>query len=71
MNKISTLSLILLIIFSCSEEVKENEEGKKENLIPLVVAAEAQNDVQAKVRPQKPAPTATLRSLRPAIQRVR
>lgn len=43
MNKISTLSLILLIIFSCSEEVKENEEGKKENLIPLVVAAEAQN----------------------------
>ena len=43
MNKISTLSLILLIIFSCSEEVKENEEGKKENLIPLVVATEAQN----------------------------
>ena len=43
MNKISTLSLILLIIFSCSEEVKEKEEGKKENLIPLVVAAEAQN----------------------------
>lgn len=43
MNKISTLSLLLLIIFSCSEEVKENEEGKKENLIPLVVAAEAQN----------------------------
>ncbi len=43
MNKISTLSLILLIIFSCSEEVKENEEGKKENLIPIVVAAEAQN----------------------------
>ena len=43
MNKISTLSLILLIIFICSEEVKENEEGKKENLIPLVVATEAQN----------------------------
>ena len=43
MKKISTLSLILLIIFSCSEEVKKNEEGKKENLIPLVVAAEAQN----------------------------
>ena len=43
MNKISTLSLILLIIFNCSEEVKENEEGKKENLIPLVVATEAQN----------------------------
>jgi membrane fusion protein (multidrug efflux system) len=43
MKKISALSLALLIIFSCSEEVKENEGNKKGNLIPLVVASEAQN----------------------------
>ncbi|MDB3905373.1 efflux RND transporter periplasmic adaptor subunit [Crocinitomicaceae bacterium] len=43
MKKTSTLGLILLIIFSCSEDAKKNNEAKKENLIPLVAATEAQN----------------------------
>lgn len=42
MKKISFLSLVLLFIFSCSDDVKEKGTNKKENLLPLVIATEAQ-----------------------------
>ena len=42
MKKISFLSLLLIFLFSCSEEGKEKETNKKENLLPLVIASEAQ-----------------------------
>ncbi len=42
MKKISFLSLLLIFLFSCSEEGKQKETNKKENLLPLVIASEAQ-----------------------------